>query len=207
MILAIETTTEVCSTALIAGDGTVVSVRSLKERNIHSEQLMTLTDAVLTEAGKDRKALTAVAVSIGPGSFTGLRIGLSAAKGLAMALDIPIIAVPTLDAIAEAYRISSSAVSTFCALIDAKREEAFFAFYDVTPDEIIRRTEFAITAKNDILEQAAGLHAVTVQPEISAIPVGLLAYRRRSAFIVADHSQLEPLYLRDFVATLPKKIA
>lgn len=208
MILAIETATETCSTALVR-DGSVLSHRSVHEKNIHSERLLTLIDEVITESAAARSALTAIAVSIGPGSFTGLRIGLSAAKGLAMALDVPIIAVPTLDGIAEAHRLARQPAdgARFCALVDAKREESYFAFYTFSSGDFIRDTAFSITLRSSVIQDAAGLNAVTVQPDLSAAAVGLLAWRRRSEYLLPDHTTAEPLYLRDFVATLPKNKA
>ncbi|MFA6437900.1 MAG: tRNA (adenosine(37)-N6)-threonylcarbamoyltransferase complex dimerization subunit type 1 TsaB [Bacteriovoracaceae bacterium] len=205
MILAIETATEVCSAALVDHQ-TVIAVRSQHEKNIHSERLLSLIDDVFSAAGIGRTAIDAVAVSIGPGSFTGLRIGLSAAKGLALALDVPLIAVPTLDGIAEAYRSArkSSDPDIFCAMIDAKREEAFYAFYKIDRDEIVRNGEFAIIIKSDILAEASMTGAVALQPEISAACIGLLADRRKKEFTLHNFSTAEPLYLRDFVATIPK---
>lgn len=208
MILAIETATEICSTALVR-EGSVLAHRSVHERNIHSERLLTLIDEVITESAAARTALTAIAVSIGPGSFTGLRIGLSAAKGLAMALDVPIIAVPTLDGIAEAHRLALHPVdgACFCAMIDAKREESYFAFYSYSSGDFVRDSAYSITLRSSIVSDAAAMNAVTVQPELSAAAVGLLASRRRSKYLLPDHATAEPLYLRDFVATLPKNKA
>jgi tRNA threonylcarbamoyladenosine biosynthesis protein TsaB len=205
MILAIETATEICSAAVVM-DGAVRSVRSLHEKNIHSEKLLSLIDEVLAESGCDRKQLKSIAVSIGPGSFTGLRIGLSTAKGLAMALDLPLIAVPTLDGIAESFRRSRTDTipTRFCAMIDAKRDEAFYAFYSVDRSEIIRTGDYAITGKNMILPEAARTGAAVVQPEISAASIGLLGERRSNEFMLQEYSTAEPLYLRDFIATLPK---
>lgn len=206
MILAIETATEVCSAAVVRR-GIVVAVRSLHEKNIHSERLLSLIDDVITAAGTGRNGIEAVAVSIGPGSFTGLRIGLSAAKGLALALDIPLIAVPTLDGIAESFRRShsDSVPAQFCAMIDAKRDEAFYAVYTILHDDIQRTSDYAITLKREILDEAAGKNARIEQPEISAASVGLLGERKKHEFLLNDFSTAEPLYLRDFVATLPKQ--
>ncbi len=208
MIIAIETATEVCSAALIHSSN-VLARRSVHEKNIHSERLLILIDEVLKESNIAPSQLTAVAVSAGPGSFTGLRIGLSAAKGLALALNIPIIAVPTLDGIAESFRRSHSNPSemNFCAMIEAKREEAFFAFYSVTRLEIQRRSEYSIKVKNEIISEAVLQSAETSQPEISAASIGILAERKQKEFLISDFSLLEPLYLRDFVATLPKNKA
>ncbi len=206
MILALETATDICSVALV-NDGTVIAERSVHRKNVHSEMVLSLVEESVKTSGITLLRLSAVAVSIGPGSFTGLRIGLSTAKGLAMALSLPIIAVPTLDGIAEAYRRTRSAVADelFFSMIDAKREEAFYALYSVTTTGIFRTSDYAITLRSDILADAERRGARREQPVISAGAVGLLGERKKSEFLVQDFTQLEPLYLRDFVATLPKK--
>lgn len=208
MILSIETATESCSTALV-GQGTIVGVRTIVEKNIHSERLVPLIDELITAAGTSRKQLEAVAVSIGPGSFTGLRIGVSTAKGLSMALDIPLLAVPTMDGIAEAYRMEHPSIEgqEFCAMIDAKREEAFFAYYSISHSEIHRLSEFSINTKSEILAEASKRSMVVRQPSISAVAIGTLAFRHKKKYSVVDFTDLEPLYIRDFVATTPKNKA
>lgn len=205
MILAIETATEICSTALVHG-GTIINERNVDEKNIHSERLLVLISEMLAESSIPKEQVEAIAVSIGPGSFTGLRIGLSTAKGLALALDIPIIAIPTLDGIAEAFRLEHkyNNEKSFCALIDAKREESFFAFYTITENDIAKLSDYTITLKNEILNEAHQKNSITVQSKISASAVGILAERKKEMYRVADFLFLEPLYIRDFVATLPK---
>lgn len=204
MILGIETATEVCSTALVH-HGNVVGEQSLAEKNIHSEKLLLLIDHLLRESMLSKKQLNAVAVSIGPGSFTGLRIGLSAAKGLAMALDLPLLAVPTLDAVAESFRRTTAKNddALFCARIDAKRNEAYYAFYSIA-DDVRRVSEFSIASIAEIANEAQMKNAVIEQPTPCASSVALLAERRQKEFMVSDFSLLEPLYLRDFVATTSK---
>ena len=206
MILAIETATEICSVALVQ-QSNLLSVRSINEKNIHSEQLMVLIDAVLKEASVSIKEVDAIAVSIGPGSFTGLRIGLSTAKGLALSLECPIIAVPTLDGIAEGYRLrnKNNGAKRFCSLIDAKRNEAFYAFYAITGTDVIRESEYAIKPREEIAAEAERRHAEIFQPEISASSIGFIGEWRRKELEVSDFSYLEPLYLREFVTTIPKK--
>ena len=206
MILAIETATEICSAALVH-QSSVISVHSLQEKNIHSEQLMILIDEVLKEASESVKKIDAIAVSIGPGSFTGLRIGLSTAKGLALSLERSIIAVPTLDGIAEQFRLENknAGVKNFCSLIDAKRNEAFYAFYSIAENDISRESEFSIKLKEEIVAEAEQHGAEVKQPQISASAIGLIAERRRKELEVSDFSYLEPLYLREFVTTVPKK--
>lgn len=203
MILGIETATEVCSTALVQ-EGKIVAEQSLKEKNIHSEKLLTMIDEVLTNASCPVKNLHAIAVSIGPGSFTGLRIGLSTAKGLALSCNIPLLAVPTLDGIAESYRVTTPKKKKFCAMIDAKRNEAFYAFYSIEED-VRRESGYSIAERDTIIQQAQSRDAAVRQPEISASSIAIAGERRQKEFIVSDFSHLEPLYLRDFVTTTPKK--
>ncbi len=95
LILQIETATTVCSVAL-SENGSVLAYKELEQRNVHAEIITLFIDEVLKTADKKYRDLDAVAVSCGPGSYTGLRIGISAAKGLCFALDIPLIAVETL---------------------------------------------------------------------------------------------------------------
>lgn len=97
-LLGIETSTAACGVAVVSDGGMNVE-RSIVEAHIHSEKLLTLVRTVLGEAKIGLNEIDAVAVSIGPGSFTGLRIGLSSAKGLCYALEKPLLTVPTFDAI------------------------------------------------------------------------------------------------------------
>ena len=94
MILSIETSTEVCSVA-IHQDGTLVASNQSNEAYSHAEKLAPMVEAILNENNVERETLNAIAVSAGPGSYTGLRIGVSTAKGLCYALDIPLITVGT----------------------------------------------------------------------------------------------------------------
>jgi tRNA threonylcarbamoyladenosine biosynthesis protein TsaB len=206
MILGIETATEVCSAALIY-EQKILSSRSVNEKNVHSERLMILVNEVLQKSQKNKNDISAIAVSIGPGSFTGLRIGLSVAKGLAFALNIPIIAVPSLDGIAEEYRRTRNKKTDeiFCAMIDAKRSEAFYSFYKISADDIEVQTEYSIKLRDEICADAISQNAVFQQPLCNAISIGFLAERYVNKYIINDFSQLEPLYVRDFVTTAPKQ--
>src|ERR1700733_14260242 len=99
MILQIETATASCSVALTS-DGKVLAYKQVNERNIHAEVITLFISELINKAGLQFNNLDAVAVSCGPGSYTGLRIGVSTAKGLCFALDIPLIAIETLEAMA-----------------------------------------------------------------------------------------------------------
>src|ERR1700761_4653224 len=99
MILQIETATTACSVAL-AKDGEVLAFRQIDQRNIHAEVITLFVEELINGAGINYDAIDAIAVSSGPGSYTGLRIGISTAKGLCFALDKPLIAIETLEAMA-----------------------------------------------------------------------------------------------------------
>ena len=154
MILAIETATDICGVALVQNQN-VVAQRVLAEKYVHSEKLLPMIDEVLRDASFSAKHLDAIAVSIGPGSFTGLRIGLSTAKGLALSLGKSVIAVPTLDALAYAFfrRKGGASVAVVCPMIEAKRDEAFFCFYRIDP--AWRRLARAIKTRQGSELQAA----------------------------------------------------
>jgi tRNA threonylcarbamoyladenosine biosynthesis protein TsaB len=130
-ILGIESATAVCAASVVENGG-VLSERMLVEPHIHSEKMISLVDEALANAASTLQVLDAIAVSIGPGSFTGLRIGLSVAKGLAYALDKPIVPVPTLEALAaNAIRQNfvDDSAGVICCLIDARRDEVYAACY------------------------------------------------------------------------------
>lgn len=128
--LGIETATSVCGAALVRG-GECLAVREVDEGHVHAERLLPLIDEALREARIGTGDLGCIAVSIGPGSFTGLRIGLSVAKGLALAADIPLVAVPTLEALA--LRVVDAADGgEILAALDARRDEVYCQFFAVS---------------------------------------------------------------------------
>jgi tRNA threonylcarbamoyladenosine biosynthesis protein TsaB len=131
LILAIETATKLCSVA-VARDGRVLALREVEsQRHEHAEKVNVFIAEVLAEAGLSLKDLDAVAVGIGPGSYTGLRIGLSAAKGLCYALEVPLIGLSTLGTLARsAIDAAKIPVAMVQPMIDARRMEVFTGTYD-----------------------------------------------------------------------------
>lgn len=214
-ILNLETATTNCSVSL-AGDGRVLV---LKEDNSpkysHAEKLHLFIDAVLREAGITPKELGAVAVSKGPGSFTGLRIGVSAAKGLSYALNIPLISVDTLKTMALQINASNGVI---VPMLDARRQEVYTAIFDcrhvaikTTWAEVLDENSFkepglapplyfigdgALKAK-DILPHENAVFKPEIVP--SAKEMAGLSYQKFTAKDFEDVAYFEPFYLKDFM--------
>ena len=151
-ILNIETSTTVCSVSL-SENGICKCVRENFSGNNHSELIGVFTQEVLAEAGVEPKDLDAVALSIGPGSYTGLRIGTSFAKGLCYGSDLKLITIPTLKIIAqnakEKYSIEDDAL--LCPMIDARRMEVYNCIYDASLGQV-RETQPEIIDENSFAE-------------------------------------------------------
>ena len=210
----------VCSVA-IGSEGRVVATRETDEPNAHSSRLNLFVDELLKEAGVDAAELKAVCVSGGPGSYTGLRIGVSSAKGLCYGLKIPLLAVPTLKSMAAGYyRQHQGYNGLVCPMIDARRMECYSAIYDASLND-----EKPVTA--DIVD--AGIYdrwldrstvvfvgdgAAKTKPVLGAHANALfdLDFRVSAAYMlplaesllkegrVEDVAYYEPFYLKDFVA-------
>jgi tRNA threonylcarbamoyladenosine biosynthesis protein TsaB len=128
-ILLIESSTNTCSVAL-SRDGKIIAIREINEPNRHAELLTVFCDQVVKEGNITFKDLNAVAVSKGPGSYTGLRIGVSAAKGICYAMGIPLIAIGTLEAMAFGMMSEAKADDLLIPMIDARRMEVYTAVFD-----------------------------------------------------------------------------
>ncbi len=129
-VLGIETATMVCGAA-VTEKGRVVAECQVEARNVHAERLMSLVEQALASAGAGLDAVDAIAVSEGPGSFTGLRVGVSVAKGLAYATGKPLVGVPTLGALAQ-QAVRASAVppgKVIVPLLDARRGEVYYQLF------------------------------------------------------------------------------
>jgi tRNA threonylcarbamoyladenosine biosynthesis protein TsaB len=226
LILQLETATTSCSAAL-ALDGEVIACRELNERNIHASHVTLFIQQVMADAGESLKHLHAVAISMGPGSYTGLRIGVSAAKGLCYALDISLIAVGTLEAMASGM-ISSGRFGDgflFCPMIDARRMEVFTAVFnanlkpvvgiqakiidDHSFEELLRDNKIVFFG-DGALKCAGTLsnkNAIIVDDFVnSAKDLSSLAFKKFNEQIFEDAAYFEPFYLKDFVAGIPKTL-
>ena len=140
LLLCIETATSVCSVALIK-NGFTIAHKSVNDGYAHSERLAVFIQELMASVGMVLNDLDAVAVSGGPGSYTGLRIGVSTAKGISWSLDKPLIAIPTLKSMAAgaAAKLKETGEldgSLLCPLIDARRMEVYSAVFDASLNEV-----------------------------------------------------------------------
>lgn len=139
-ILAIETTGPLGSVAIIDGEGRMVMETSREEMN-HLKDLMPMAQRLTEELGILRKELTAVAASIGPGSFTGIRIGVSSARAMAQALNIPAISVPTLDA----FKLKCDQSGLIVPIFNARRGQVYGGVFDEEGGDILKSGPYMLT--------------------------------------------------------------
>jgi tRNA threonylcarbamoyladenosine biosynthesis protein TsaB len=213
-VLGIETSTVMCSVAVVDEAGRAVE-RSIREPHAHSEKLLTIVQEVLTASGLRVSDLSAVAVSIGPGSFTGLRIGLSTAKGLCYALGVPMIAVPTFEAIAAAVVADRPDVHRVAVVADARQGDCYVASFLRGADGLRSDVETQVIAADRLhtvvrfderttLVADEGAMAMLDKREVvasfheycRAVSVARLGLRKPR---LRDWGDLEPVYLKDFI--------
>lgn len=228
VILNIETSTSVCSVALTAEGMILTHYEDFEGRN-HAALLSGYIKSCLDFLSDKELKLDAVAVSIGPGSYTGLRIGLSEAKGLAYALDIPLIGVSTLKLMATRVMFSTLDIdpdTIFVPMIDARRMEVYTAAYDFGLNELLQPQPLIldqnsysdmITSGRPILlfgngsAKASSLidaPNVTIVEGVDPLAVDMIALAERS-YAARDFLELAysvPVYLKDFMVTKPKKL-
>jgi tRNA threonylcarbamoyladenosine biosynthesis protein TsaB len=222
-ILAVETTTPLGSIGLVDEDGTILE-RDSGPVTAHSTWLLPALEGLMTEAGLTAGDVDGYAVSAGPGSFTGLRIGLSAVKGLALATGKPVVAVPTLEALAHAVRRCRVLI---CPILDARKNEVYAALYSRDGDgplscrhdervlspralggEISQRVLFlgtGVELYREVLEEILGKRALFASARFRyprAAQVGRLGLRRLAQGQIEDPDTLEPRYVRPSEAEL-----
>lgn len=205
MILAIDTSAGT-SLALLAADGTVIAERSTPDTRRHAEVIGPFLADVLAAAPGGRRAITAVAAGIGPGPFTGLRVGLAAARVFALGLGVPVLAVPSHEAVALRLLVAGEVAGRFAVVTDARRREVAVTVYvaalpipaEVEPAHLVERLAFAP-------EEGLVVHEVT---EIPAVWLARAAQARLAAG--ASFPEPSPLYLRAPDVTLaaaPKRVS
>ena len=150
LILNIETSTDICSVC-ISKDGSVLSIRETERSFSHSEVIAPFIEECIKESGYKIKDIDAVAVSQGPGSYTALRIGTATAKGICFAMDIPLIAIGTLDALYNGAKKEAKDDDLIIPMIDARRKEVYRSIYD-SMGKLIREVEPIILDENTFQE-------------------------------------------------------
>ena len=220
LILSIETATTNCSVSLSKNGETLLLKEDNSNNYSHAERLHVFIDETLREANIERSELEAIAVSKGPGSYTGLRIGVSAAKGLCYALDIPLISVSTLEALAYQVNVDNGVI---VPMLDARRMEVYSAIYSSNLKQV-RDIEAQILDESSFtqelskgkvyfigngVEKTKALlkheNAFFIEGKLpSANQMSALAYLKYKKSDTEDVAYFEPYYLKDFVALKPK---
>ncbi len=216
ILLNLETATTNCSVS-ISKDNQIIALKENNAENYsHSEQLHIFIKEALQEASLSFSDIDAVSISKGPGSYTGLRIGVSAAKGLCFSLDVPLISIPTLESMA--HQVELQAGEMVIPVLDARRMEVYSCVYDADYQEI-RETraeiidegsfaEYVSTSKvyligsgskkcRGVLEHPNFQFDATIVP--SAREMAPLAFKKFQAKQFEDVAYFEPYYLKDFV--------
>lgn len=230
LILCIETGTDVCSVG-IAKDGELLSLRESDEGRDHARKVGVFVDELLRETGIAPEDLDAVAVGKGPGSYTGLRIGVSFAKGLCYGLQKPLVAVGSLDALAEVAREDYEAGilsvegwenAYLCPMVDARRMEVYAQVFDAdgrpqseVSAEVIDMESFAAfrgQGRPFVIFGSGARKCADVLPDATLVEVtpsarGLarLAQQALDEGRTVDIAYFEPFYLKDFVVTTSRK--
>ena len=155
-ILNIETASTVCSVC-VAKEGRVIAYKEVSEGYDHARLLTTLTKEVVEEAGISFRQLDAIAISEGPGSYTGLRIGTATAKGLCYALDIPLIGVSTLQSLAVGLHGKLPDAEAYGILMPSRKGEAYFASYDAQLKQIIAPQNLQLADLPNLLQSFTGV--------------------------------------------------
>lgn len=230
LILSIETGTDICSVAL-ANDGELMALRESDEGRDHAKKVALFVDELLRETGVQPSDLDAIAVGKGPGSYTGLRIGVSFAKGMCYALDIPLIAIGSLDALTEVAREDYDAgildieeeewaKAKLCPLVDARRMEVYAEVFDnegkALTDvvaEVVTEESFKEWRKDKFVIFGNGAKkctellydAIFVDIAPSARGIVRLAEKSFKAQKFEDLAYFEPFYLKEFLVIPSKK--
>ena len=217
LILNIETSTKNCSVALFNGSDLISEKSLLSEKYSHSETLTLFIEDVMKNSPYTLKDLDAISVSKGPGSYTGLRIGISTSKGLSYALSKPLISVSTLQSMAFSMSKKMPNFDLYCPMIDARRMEVFSAFYNIENQQvrevkadIINENSYNTFLDKKILffgdgsEKCKGIIKLKNTSFIddiypSASDMSELSLEKFKNNDFEDVAYFEPFYLKDFV--------
>ncbi len=217
-ILNIETSGTRCSVC-ISHNEEIMAFREIDDGYTHAENLHLFIDDVLNLANVQSHQISAVAVSKGPGSYTGLRIGVSAAKGLAYSLNIPLIGIDTLHIIALSAKAKNPSLAFYCPMIDARRMEVYTAVYDndlklkmpvepliMNETSILKFADYSNMAffgdgmpKGQALLSTLKGHSFINDIQASAIVMPMISFKKFRAKQFENHAYFEPFYLKDFM--------
>ncbi|NRB84611.1 MAG: tRNA (adenosine(37)-N6)-threonylcarbamoyltransferase complex dimerization subunit type 1 TsaB [Winogradskyella sp.] len=220
LVLNIETATTNCSVSL-SKDGETLILKEDKDSGYsHAEKLHVYINELFKEANINPKDIDAVAVSKGPGSYTGLRIGVSAAKGLCFALDKPLLAVSTLEILAHQVKINQGYI---VPMLDARRLEVYAAVFDakfeqyrgIKAEILSKETYSTLFKENKVYFIGSGVektktlvthsNAIFIEGQLpSANEMAQLSERKYKKSDIEDVAYFEPFYLKDFIAIKPK---
>ena len=219
-ILGIDTATDVLAIA-ITDDKILITEYRSNIRRAHAEKLINAIDQVLSDANLKLSDVAVIAVGTGPGSFTGLRIGIAAVKGLAFAANLPVVSVSSLDAFALQAGLYSSQI---CPLVKAQGDEAYTALYYAEQGNVARKTDYQIIALDQLerfitqktliinvgMKNLSGFitekleHFIEIAPPANCLASGylisLLGYEKFLNNELENIDKLEPFYLKDFKA-------
>jgi tRNA threonylcarbamoyladenosine biosynthesis protein TsaB len=228
MIICLETATNLCSVALCDSTG-VISIRESNETKSHAAMVTVFIKEIFKETGMKASDLQAIAVSKGPGSYTGLRIGVSVAKGIAYGASIPLIGIETT--LSMFYGISGSETvknsepdTLICPMLDARRMEVYYTIYDAAGEKIKEISAEVITedsfvsypeSQKIIFFGDGAKKCIEVIKRTNALFINdfniSAAYMHKPVFQAfndkrfEDVAYFEPLYLKDFITTVPRK--
>lgn len=220
-ILAVDTSSEICSVAILEND-TVIAENSLNDGKTHSENLMTIMENTLEENKTKLNDIDLIACSVGPGSFTGIRIGVSSIKAIAEVLDVPVAAVTSLETLAK--NVEANGV-TIVSLIDAKNDQVYAGIFD---DDYNKKEEYiadsisnvveklkeyeniifvgnAAIKYKELLEESFGTVVISDNNSQSAANVGKIGYKKNKEKDLASADTIMPMYLRKSQAERMKK--
>jgi tRNA threonylcarbamoyladenosine biosynthesis protein TsaB len=219
-ILNIETATKNCSVSIAKNGETIICREIAEEGYSHAEKLHVFIEEAITEAGITVQDLVAIAVSQGPGSYTGLRIGVSAAKGLCFALNIPLIAVDTLQTLASQAKVSDGKI---IPMLDARRMEVYSEIFNANL-EVVREIKAEVITEDsfeDFTEKiyfvgdcADKCKAVLTKENFifledikypSASAMSKISFNKYEKSDTVDVAYFEPYYLKDFMMAPPSK--
>ena len=211
-ILAVDTSSEICSVAILENDNVIVE-NSLNDGKTHSENLMTIMENTLEENKIKLSDIDLIACSVGPGSFTGIRIGVSSIKAIAEVLDVPVAAVTSLEALAKNVELKDV---TIVSLIDAKNDQVYAGIFD---DEYNKKEEYIADSIYTVIERVKGYdnvifvgNAAVKYKELldsnfenvvvaennlqSASSVGKIGYKKQKEKDLTSADTIMPMYLR-----------